>query len=337
MDFDSFVGLEEHMIEKKLRKGDKMKNKTLKTVTPEELHPLYVISGISGSGKTTLGVALKKKFPHMVHIDQDAFFLKDKPKVKLSDGSEVKNWDCLEAIDSMFTEAIRECLMLNPVLLTGFALCREMLPVIPVVHIHLVTSDNPEDLESRCKAARSKAKNINVDRDALVVKELVVPFYHYVVRNSDITHILKVFNIDGERVPLMWIVLVAKKIVKDSASTRSGYHFMDISEPYHSLIKNGKKVVEGRKITEKWKEIRRGDTIKMSCPNRESFIVRVNRVNYYLPNCGDPLIEYLTHETLERALPGIASIEEGCEIYLQWSTKEEIQTHGMMAICVEKI
>lgn len=177
---------------------------------------LYVISGISGSGKTTLGVELLKSFPECVHIDQDSFYLRVKPKVKLSNNMSVSNWDCLEALDPSFSDYLADVLKVTPVILTGFALCRQVLPVVPKVHIHLVTSDTPEHLETRCLKARASAKTVNSDRDLLVVKELVVPFYHHVVDNSDITHRINMYDEKGERVPIRWVTELAKKIIKNS-------------------------------------------------------------------------------------------------------------------------
>jgi hypothetical protein len=177
---------------------------------------LYVISGISGSGKTTLGAELLKEFRQCAHIDQDSFYLKTKPKVKLSNGLIVSNWDCLEALDPIFKDYLRDVLKVTPVILTGFALCRQVLPVVPKVHIHLVTGNTPEDVEGRCIKARAQAKSVNSDRDLLVVKELVLPFYYHIVENSDITHCINVFDDKGNRVPIKWITNISKKIIGDN-------------------------------------------------------------------------------------------------------------------------
>ena len=177
---------------------------------------LYVISGISGSGKTTLGVELLKSFPECVHIDQDSFYLRLKPKIKLSNNVTVSNWDCLEALDPSFPDYLADVLKVTPVILTGFALCLQVLPVVPKVHIHLVTSDTPERLEARCLNARASAKTVNTDRDVLVVKELVIPFYHQIVNDSDITHRINMYDEKGERVPIRWVSELAKKIIVGS-------------------------------------------------------------------------------------------------------------------------
>lgn len=111
------------------------------------------------------------------------------------------------------------------------------------------------------------------------------------------------------------------------------HHYMHVAEPYHSLIKSGRKPVEGRKMSPKWLQIKVGDIITMTCENKESFNVLVTGITKYFSD--DSLKDYLIGETLERCLPGITSIEEGKNIYLQWSTKEEIDKYGMMGIQVK--
>lgn len=162
------------------------------------MHPLYVISGISGSGKTTIGKEVAMKVG-ATFIDQDWYFVDKKPQVTLSNGMIVSNYDCLEAIDPNFSNDIAQKLKLYPIVLVGFALSRNMLPVPPIIHIHLVTSDNDNELEMRCLQARSQAKTVNPIKDLLMVKEVVIPFYKYICDNSDITHYMNVYSNEGTR------------------------------------------------------------------------------------------------------------------------------------------
>lgn len=179
-----------------------------------EANPLYVISGISGSGKTILGQLLAKQIKGSIFIDQDEFFIKDKPYVILSDGSRGRNWDCLESLSSSMTDQIYDLLLKQPVILVGFALCREVLPVIPKVHIHLITGTNLDDIEQRCVAARTITKpNNDLNRDKLMVKEVVIPFYNKIVANSDITHFISVFDNKGERIIISELIETINKII----------------------------------------------------------------------------------------------------------------------------
>jgi ASC-1-like (ASCH) protein len=225
-----------------------------------------------------------------------------------------------------------------------------MLPVIPTVHIHLITAKNPQDLEERCCEARKQAKTlINEERDKLMVKEVVIPFYHEMVRNSDITHLVPVFddcscgnsqtnvvNPKGERIHIEELVETMMDIIYSVKLPRLTYHSMEVSQPYYDLIQKGIKPVEGRKISNTWKKVKRGDSITMMW-GEKSFDVIVSKVNMYLPSIGDPLTAYLENETLERTLPGVSSIEEGRKIYLQWSSEDEIKEMGMMGIEVRVV
>ena len=309
----------------------------MQRVKEMQRHSLYVISGISGSGKTTLGKLIAKDLD-ATFIDQDSFYLKSKPMVQLSDGSMRRNWDCLEALDISMKEHVEQLLVKSSVVLVGFALCRDVLSRTPDVHIHLITANDPQNLEDRCKYARIQAKpNLNIGHDELVVKELVIPFYHEMVRNSDITHLVSVFDESGERLSIDTLINIVKSIIQESNKERQTNHLMDVAEPYHSLIRNKVKPVEGRKISSTWRKVRTNDIITMTCSDKVPFDVKVVSVNMYLPSSGDPLTQYLLGETLERTLPGVTCLDEGKRIYLQWSSLEEINKLGMMGITIEVI
>ena len=139
---------------------------------------LYLLQGLSGVGKTHLGKYAATKLA-AVFIDQDSYYKKVKPEVTLSDGTIVKNWDCVAALDwEKMENEVMGLLQKSDVVLAGFALRDDHLgklsTYVPQRRIELVYGD--QEL-SRCKAARKKAKNINEDRDALVIQELVIPFY----------------------------------------------------------------------------------------------------------------------------------------------------------------
>jgi ASC-1-like (ASCH) protein len=112
---------------------------------------------------------------------------------------------------------------------------------------------------------------------------------------------------------------------------------MDISQPYFSLIKNGIKTVEGRKMSPTWLHLKEGDVLQINCKGEESFNVRIVKINYYPKSLDNPLVSYLETETLAKTLPHVSTIEDGCRIYLQWSTLEEIKALGFMGIHFERI
>jgi ASC-1-like (ASCH) protein len=102
-------------------------------------------------------------------------------------------------------------------------------------------------------------------------------------------------------------------------------------DPWFTYIRQGLKPVEGRKNTHSYKKIRAGDQINFS-NGKESFVADVTEIRTY-----DSLEDYFQDVTLEKALPGIKSIEEGLEIYYQWSTEEKIQQYGFLGIFVKPI
>lgn len=159
---------------------------------------LVAISGISGSGKSTLGEALALQLGWN-YLDQDLFFRRDKPLVELSTGEKVKNWDSLKAINcDEMREAIIKFMSAGSLILTGFALWDELLPVKPKYHFHLSTGDIPSEIIKRCISAREKSKGLS-KRDQLMVAEVVYPFYVQTLENSSITDKISVYERDGKR------------------------------------------------------------------------------------------------------------------------------------------
>jgi ASC-1-like (ASCH) protein len=112
---------------------------------------------------------------------------------------------------------------------------------------------------------------------------------------------------------------------------------VSVSEPWFSLIKLGLKTVEGKKRSPKWKNLEKGDLIKITNPDgdgSECFYTEIINITIY-HGFKDNLEEYLKDETLQRTLPGIVDFEEAKRVYLSepvlW-TSEEIEKYGIMAI-----
>lgn len=102
-------------------------------------------------------------------------------------------------------------------------------------------------------------------------------------------------------------------------------------EPWLSLIAKGVKPVEGRKGKQKYRDLKPGDKICFYCDRSEkSFVATVQKVD-----CFASLNDYLHSVSIEKALPGIASFEEGLHIYYQWSSVEEIAELGFVGIWIE--
>ena len=159
-----------------------------------------VISGISSSGKTTVGKRLSEQL-NCKFIDIDSFYLPNKPIVTLSNGSKVKNWDCLEALD---IEALKIVIMNNyrqGLVLVGFAIRDDILPIKPTYHIHLSIGTTRDVIIKRCISGRKQSKGFTGDKeevDRLIVEEMVYPFYIETLSKSTIDYFIEVYNNSGD-------------------------------------------------------------------------------------------------------------------------------------------
>ena len=106
-------------------------------------------------------------------------------------------------------------------------------------------------------------------------------------------------------------------------------HRLHCQDPWYSLIKSGKKTVEGRKNLPKYASWRPGDTLVFELHGDE-FETCIVAIRHY-----KSLEDYLKAETVERVLPRISETSDAIKVYLQWSTREEIQQLGFLAIEVQ--
>lgn len=101
-------------------------------------------------------------------------------------------------------------------------------------------------------------------------------------------------------------------------------------DPWFSYLEQGIKPVEGRKGQEKYTSLLPGDQIRFHFEER-AFTAKVVRVDRFTS-----VAEYLNGVGLDKALPGVQTIEEGIAIYSQWSTPEEIARFGFVGIWIER-
>lgn len=102
-------------------------------------------------------------------------------------------------------------------------------------------------------------------------------------------------------------------------------------DPWFTYIREGVKPVEGRKKTHSYTKIKAGDQIKFS-NGKDSFVADVTEIREY-----DSIEKYLDDVTIEKALPGITSVEDALAIYYQWSTEEKIRQYGFLGIFVKPV
>jgi len=106
---------------------------------------------------------------------------------------------------------------------------------------------------------------------------------------------------------------------------------MHCKDPWFSFIRQGVKPVEGRKKTHTYKGIKAGDYINF-VNGSESCKVLVTEVRDYAT-----IEDYFEDVTLEKALPGIVTLEEGLNIYYQWSSEQSVKQHGFLALFVKPV
>lgn len=142
---------------------------------------LVVISGLSGAGKTYWGMQLAKLLG-LTFIDQDSFYkpIWSLPKFTFSTGLEMHNWDCLEALDTKKQNQIIGKKIKKGVILSGFACRKDIFEHRISVHIHL------EITQETCFLRRQDQHKDHAEDGAMIVNELVYPFYLETVKNSDI-------------------------------------------------------------------------------------------------------------------------------------------------------
>lgn len=164
---------------------------------------LIFIHGISSSGKSTIGKLLEKVLGLSHWIDQDTFYLNDKPKVsfdnedansttctqqqKIYTGS---NWDCIESIDfdALRYSIIASLCCYEYVIVTGFALRQKELNLTADYSFVLSfdfgitdVADNVSNLETFVTETRKISKKITdndkQEKDYWMVRKVVHPFY----------------------------------------------------------------------------------------------------------------------------------------------------------------
>ena len=108
-------------------------------------------------------------------------------------------------------------------------------------------------------------------------------------------------------------------------------HTFSLQEPWFEYVKNGEKIYEGRRWTAKVAAIQPGDRIVFIC--------------WFCRLCGetvekvvDEVFRFGTFEDalrtlpLEQVLPGVATVEDGVQIYLKYASIETQRVAGVAMI-----
>lgn len=194
-------------------------------------HKVYAISGLSATGKTTIGRRIENDFlidevKRIEFIDQDWYYKDNKPKVLLSSGEHVSNWDCVEAIYwGTLNADVKYKLKSRDVLLVGFALWENMLEFPIERHVHLTYSDpcstikdglcpSKKDIQ-KCIDGRMISKKLKTlekqQKDKLMVEEIVFPFYLETLKKSKIDDFIAVYDKKDRRRDINVLVREVKR------------------------------------------------------------------------------------------------------------------------------
>jgi ASC-1-like (ASCH) protein len=103
---------------------------------------------------------------------------------------------------------------------------------------------------------------------------------------------------------------------------------INVSEPWFTFIKKGKKRIEGRLKKGVFAKLNKGDTIFFVNGNYEVKTLITHIYEY------SSFLEYLTIEGLRYTLPNIKTLDDGVNIYYKYYTKEDEKKLGILAIHV---
>jgi ASC-1-like (ASCH) protein len=114
---------------------------------------------------------------------------------------------------------------------------------------------------------------------------------------------------------------------------------MDIKEikvqsPWFQYIKEKQKKIEGRLDKGVFKSFIKGEKIKIINNDNSSdyVIAKIKKIRKY-----NSFEDYLSQEGLRKTLPNINNIQEGCNIYYKFYSKEQEKEFGVIAIEIKII
>lgn len=101
-----------------------------------------------------------------------------------------------------------------------------------------------------------------------------------------------------------------------------------VSLPWYTLIKEGKKTVEGRPNRKDFAQMKVGDRIEFFNKElNENFMVEITNVTHH-----KSFEEMISSNGIDNVLPGIRNLDEGVQVYMQYYTKEMEAEFGVVGI-----
>jgi ASC-1-like (ASCH) protein len=104
---------------------------------------------------------------------------------------------------------------------------------------------------------------------------------------------------------------------------------IQVSEPWYSAIALGVKTVEGRLFKGKFVDVKPGDYVYITCPEKTSSTIKciVTKAVRY-----DNFESYLVREGLNTTLPGVHTLKDGILIYRKFYNEESEKNYGVIGI-----
>ena len=107
-----------------------------------------------------------------------------------------------------------------------------------------------------------------------------------------------------------------------------------LSEPWFTLIKLGIKTCEGRLNRGLFSKLKKGDIIVFI--NNNFGFTRKCKVKIISIHKYDTFYDYLKKEKIDKCLPGIKKISNGCKIYYKYYNKKDEAKYKIIAINIKK-
>ena len=101
---------------------------------------------------------------------------------------------------------------------------------------------------------------------------------------------------------------------------------INIQEPYFTYIERGIKTIEGRLYKSKFRELKIRDSLYIN----NLLLVEVTEIKLY-----KSFNEMLSHEDIQKVIPGVKNKEEAENVYRKFYPKEDERTFGVIAIKIK--
>lgn len=149
-------------------------------------------------------------------------------------------------------------------------------------------------------------------------------------------------------VAALWFCFRLPSLMTTSTSTSTGTYTITLNEPWFDLVRNGTKTYEGRCYWNQTRLYKKGDQlrvvrlVKKGVHSTTDAAAASNVNDAYLIEIEDILLFATFRQALEalglkETLPGIATLEEGVQVYLQFYRLETQLAHGVCMLKVKRI